>query len=133
MSLVCNLLIRAVTDPHTCLTSSTSSPLRSSSVHVHVFLHGLSLVFQNLFGDFPLLDHGNLVDVHDRVSPILSTSCNSDWSSSLHLLCLILRNLLDEISVFSDWAFLKLLADGQELIGWSMARFRRAPCFFPNV
>ena len=43
VSFVCNLLIRAVTDPHTCLTFLTLSPFRSSSVHVHVFT-GISTI-----------------------------------------------------------------------------------------
>ena len=66
VSFVCNLLIRGVTDPHTGLTSLTLSPLRSSSVHVHVLLHGLNLHLWNLLDDFPVLDHGNL---HDVVTP----------------------------------------------------------------
>ena len=58
VSLVCNLLISAVTDPHTCLTSLTLSPLRSLFVHVHAFLQKLNLCHWNLLDDFPVLDHG---------------------------------------------------------------------------
>ena len=77
VSFVCNLLIRAVTEPHTWLTSLTLSPLRSSSVHVHVFLHELSLHFRNLLDDLPMFNLGNRVDARDRIPSILSTRCGS--------------------------------------------------------
>ena len=86
-----------------------------------MFLHELSFRFQNLFDDLPMSDLGNLVDVHFRISSMLSTRCNSGWSSLSHLLCLIPCNLLDNIPAFSDCSFFKLLAEGQGLIGWRVA------------
>ena len=111
MSFVYNLLIRAVTEPLSSLTFMTLSPLRSSSVHAHVFLHELSLHFRNLLDDLSMFDHGNRVDAHHA-----SHQVNQLWlgpgHSLLHLLCLIPRNLLDDFRVFSDWSFLKHLAEG---------------------
>ena len=83
------------------------SPPRSSSGHVHVFLHELGLRFRSLFDDLPMFDLGNLVDVHDRISSILSRAGHL----LSHLLCLIPRNLLDDIYAFGDWSF---LTHGQE-------------------
>ena len=66
----------------------------SDSVHVHVFLHELNLHFWNLPDDLPIFDLGNLEDVHDRTSSILSTSCNSGLViCSCTLLCLVVVEL----------------------------------------
>ena len=40
------------------------------------------------------------------------------------------RSLLDDICVFSDCSFLKMLAEAKGLVFWRMTRFQQAPCIF---
>ena len=123
MSFVCNLLIRAVTEDHTWLTSLTFSPLRLSSVHVHVFCHELNLRFRNLLDDITMFDLGNRVDAHDRTFSILSTRCSSGLVVCICTCCVLLRATSWMTShVFGDWSFHRLLAEGSELIGWRKVR-----------
>ena len=91
-SFVCNLLIRAVTDPHTwpsivvCACSRVSP--RTESFH-----------FWNLFDDLSTSITGTLTMFAIASRQSFQPAATQVWTSVLHLLGTIPRNLLEDLCI----------------------------------